>query len=114
MATIEVQPRPTPEERADTAVEVEVDEDLSVFAATLEDWVTPRQPWEFTLHEGTDFGRTNNIEGRLLFASGDLMSTFSFRVDQIAPRPMVQAVAEAEVAVAAKRAESGLEGSDGA
>ena len=36
------------------------------------------------------------------------------RVDQIAPRPMVEAVAEAEVAMAAKRAEAGLEGSEDA
>jgi small subunit ribosomal protein S5 len=32
---------------------------------------------------------------------------------QVAPRPMLEAIAEAEVAMAAKRAESGLEESDG-
>ena len=83
MPTLQVQPRPTPAERAEVQSEVEVEEDLAVFAATIEDWVAPRQPWEFTLHEGTDFGRTNNVEGRLLLASGELTSTFSFRLDQI-------------------------------
>jgi small subunit ribosomal protein S5 len=44
----------------------------------------------------------------------DIARLRGLRVDQIAPRPMVEAVAEAEVAMAAKRAESGLEGSEGA
>ena len=83
MATIEVQPRPTPEERADTPVEVEVDEELTVFASTLEDWVTYRQNWEFTLHEGHDFGRANNVEGRVLFVGGEQMSSLRFRLDQL-------------------------------
>jgi hypothetical protein len=83
MATIQVQPRPTPEERPDTPVEVEVDEDLTVHVATIEDWVTPRQAWEFTLHEGHDFGRANNVEGRILFVSGEQTSSLSFRLDQL-------------------------------
>ncbi|MFN2468282.1 MAG: hypothetical protein ABR521_09180 [Gaiellaceae bacterium] len=83
MASITVQPRPTPGERAYTPVEVEVDEALTVFAATIEDWVTHRQPWEFTLHEGHDFGRANNVEGRLLFAAGEQTSSVSFRLDQL-------------------------------
>src|SRR5919199_5018684 len=83
MATITVQPRPTPEERQDVPVEVEVDEALTVFAQTVEDWVAPRQEWEFTLHEGTDFGRANNVEGRLLFVSGTQTSTVRFRLDQL-------------------------------
>ena len=83
MATIEVQPRPTPEERADTPFEVEVDEELTVFASTLEDWVTYRQNWEFTLHEGHDFGRANNVEGRVLFVGGEQMSSLRFRLDQL-------------------------------
>src|SRR5919202_5393533 len=83
MATITVQPRPTPEERADTPVEVEVDEALTVFAQTIEDWTTPRQEWEFTLHEGTDFGRANNVEGRLRFVSGAQTSSVGFRLDQL-------------------------------
>ncbi|MDQ3822271.1 MAG: hypothetical protein M3321_03410 [Actinomycetota bacterium] len=83
MATLEVQPRPTPEERADTPVHVEVDESLSVHAATIEDWVTPRQNWEFTLHEGHDFGRANNVEGRLLYVAGEQTSSLVFRLDQL-------------------------------
>ena len=45
--------------------------------------MTPRQNWEFTLHEGHDFGRTNNVEGRLLFVSGEQTTTLSFRLDQL-------------------------------
>ena len=73
MPTIEVQPRPTPEERADAAVEVEVDEALTVLVAT----------WEFTLHEGHDFGRANNVEARLLFVAGEQTSSLVFRLDQL-------------------------------
>ena len=83
MATITVQPRPTPEERADTPVEVEIDEALTVFATTIEDWVTPRQNWEFTLHEGHDFGRANNVEGRVLYVAGEQSSSLRFRLDQL-------------------------------
>ena len=83
MATIEVQPRQTPEERADTPVAVEIDEQLSVHAATIEDWVANRPNWEFTLHEGHDFGRTNNVEGRLLFVGGEQTSSVRFRLDQL-------------------------------
>jgi hypothetical protein len=42
----------------------------------VEEWTTPRQNWEFTLHEGHDFGRTNNIEARLLFVGGELVLMF--------------------------------------
>ena len=80
MPTLEVQPRPTPEERHDAAVEVEVDEELTVHAATIEDWVAPRQSWEFTLHEGHDFGRANNVEARLLFVAGEQTSSLVFRL----------------------------------
>ena len=83
MPTLEVQPRPTPEERADAPVEIEVDEDLTVLAATLEDWVAPRQGWEVVLQEGTDFGRTNNVEARVLFAAGEHSSSLLFRLDQL-------------------------------
>ena len=83
MATIEVYPRQTPEERADTLVPVEVDEDFTVLAATIEDWVAPRQNWEFTLHEGHDFGRANNVEGRLLYVGGEQMSSLLFRLEQL-------------------------------
>jgi hypothetical protein len=83
METIEVQPRPTPGERADAPVPVDVDEALSVLATTIEDWAAPRQPWEFTLREGHDFGRPNNVEGVLLFAEGHQTSSLSFRLDQL-------------------------------
>jgi hypothetical protein len=83
VTTLEVYPRDTPAERADTLVAVDVDEDLGVLAATLEDWVTPRPSWELTLREGTDFGRTNNVEARLLFVAGEQMSSLAFRLDQL-------------------------------
>ena len=83
MATIEVLPRPTPEERHDGPVSVEIEEALTVHIATIEDWVDPRQSWEFTLHEGHDFGRANNVEGRLLFVSGEQTSSLLFRLDQV-------------------------------
>jgi hypothetical protein len=83
MATIEVQPRPTPAERADTPVQVEVDEHLSVWAGTIEDWIAPRQSWEVMFREGTEFGRANNVEARLLFVAGEQTSTLAFRLDQL-------------------------------
>ena len=78
-----VQPRQTPEERADTEVEIEVDETFTVYAATIEDWVAPRQNWELQLQEGTDFGRANNVEARVLFAGGEQTSSLSFRLEQL-------------------------------
>jgi hypothetical protein len=83
MPTLNVQPRPTPEERADVPVDVEVDEALTVHAATIEGWTAMRQNWEFTLHEGHDFGRANNVEARILFAAGEETSSLSFRLDQL-------------------------------
>ncbi len=83
MHTMTVQPRQTPEERADTPVDIQVDEDLTVFAATLEDWIAPRQSWEFTLREGHDFGRANNVEVQLMFVGGEQTSTLTFRLDQL-------------------------------
>ncbi len=83
MASMQVQPRPTPEERHDHPVEVQVDAELTVLAATIEDWAAPRQNWEFTLHEGHDFGRSNNVEGRILFVGGEQTSSLSFRLDQL-------------------------------
>jgi hypothetical protein len=83
MPTLHVQPRPTPEERHDGLLEVEVDEAVTVTAHAIEEWVAPRQNWEFTLHEGHDFGRANNVEGRLLFAAGDQTSSLTFRLDQL-------------------------------
>lgn len=83
MATINVQPRPTPAERPDTPVEVEVDEALTVFAATLEEWLGPRQAWDLQLREGHESGRANNVEARLLFADGEQTSSLAFRLDQL-------------------------------
>jgi hypothetical protein len=83
MATITVQPRPTPAERATDEIHVEVDEALTVFAAVLEDWVAPRQGWELQLREGTEFDKTNNVEARLLFAAGEQTSSLAFRLDQL-------------------------------
>lgn len=37
MTTLEVKPRPTPEERADGWIEIEVDDDLAVFATIVEE-----------------------------------------------------------------------------
>jgi hypothetical protein len=83
VAMIEVQPRPTPEERADRPVKIEVDDELTVFVASIEDWVAARPSWEWTLHEGHDFGRRNNAEGRLLFVAGEQTSSLRFRLDQL-------------------------------
>jgi hypothetical protein len=83
MPNLQVLPRPTPAERADTPVDVQVDEALTVFAATVEEWVSHRQNWEFTLHEGHEFGRANNVEGRILFVAGEQTSSLSFRLDQL-------------------------------
>ena len=83
MATMQVDPRPTPAERAGDRIDVEVDEALTVLAATLEDWAAPRQQWELRLREGHDSGRANNVEARLLYANGEQTSTLSFRLDQL-------------------------------
>ncbi len=83
MATLQVQPRPTPEERDDRPVEIEVDEDLTVLAATIEDWIAPRTSWEVMFREGTDFGRANNVEARVLFVAGEQTSSLRFRLDQL-------------------------------
>jgi hypothetical protein len=83
MATLEVHPRDTPEERHGGPVQIDVDEDVSVHAEIIEDWVAPRQNWELILREGHDFGRANNVEARLLFVAGEQTSTLTFRLDQL-------------------------------
>ena len=83
MPTLQVQPRPTPEERQDRPVEVEVDEALTVLAAAIEDWVATRPAWEFILREGHDFDKANNVEGELLFVAGEQSSSLRFRLDQL-------------------------------
>jgi hypothetical protein len=83
MATIEVQPRATPAERADTPVTVEVEEEYSDHATIIEDWVEPRQAWTSTLREGHDFGRANNVEVEVLYAAGEQTSSLRFRLEQL-------------------------------
>jgi hypothetical protein len=83
MATLHVQPRPTPAERPDGDLMIDVDPRLSDFADAIEDWAAPRQMWEFTLHEGHDFGRANNVEGWLLFVESEQTSSLRFRLDQL-------------------------------
>jgi hypothetical protein len=76
-------PRPTPAERADESIDVEVDEALTVFAATIEDWIAPRQSWELQLREGHDRGRGNNVEARVLYVAGEQTTSLAFRLDQL-------------------------------
>ena len=78
MPALEVLPRPTPAERHDAAVDVVVEEALTVHAATIEDWVAPRHAWELTLREGTEFARANNVEAELRFVNGEQTHTVSF------------------------------------
>jgi hypothetical protein len=83
VATISVQPRQTPAERAFEPVDVEIEQELRDHAEIIEDWVAPRQNWELQLREGHDFGRANNVEARLLHVSGETTSTLSFRLEQL-------------------------------
>ena len=83
MATLQVQPRQTPAERADTPVEIEVDEALAVFVSAIEDWTAPRAEWELILREGHEFGRANNVEAEVLFVSGLQTSSLTFRLEQL-------------------------------
>ncbi len=82
-ALMHVQPRQTPAERAATRVDVQVDAWLADVAAQLEDWIEPRPPWSLLLREGHDFGRANNVEAVVSFASGETNATASFRLDQV-------------------------------
>ncbi len=83
MATMTVAPRNTPAERDSELIDVEVDEGLTVFAATLEDWAAARPSWEFEIREGHEFGRANNVEVRMLFVEGTQTSSLLFRLDQL-------------------------------
>ena len=83
MPALEVLPRPTPADRYDAAVDVVVEEALIVHAATIEDWVAPRQAWELTLREGTELQRANNVEAELLDVNGEQTSSPRFRLDQL-------------------------------
>jgi hypothetical protein len=81
--TIEVQPRQTPEERAFEAVQVEIEQELRDHAEIIDDWCAMRQNWDFQLREGHDFGRTNNVEAKLLHAAGEVTSSLAFRIEQL-------------------------------
>jgi hypothetical protein len=83
MATMTVSPRNTPAERADERIDVEVDEAMTVLAATIEDWVAPRSDWELQLSEGHESGRGNNVEVRLLYVDGTQTSSLQFRLEQL-------------------------------
>lgn len=83
MPTLEMLPRPMPEERPDGPVEIEVADPLAELAETIELWIEHRPEWEFSLHEGHDFGRANNVEARLLFVAGERTSSLVFRLDQL-------------------------------
>jgi hypothetical protein len=83
MVTLHVQPRPTPAERHDGELEIAVEEHLGDFAATIEDWVTPRQSWALTLREGHEFGKDNNVEAQILFVEGTQTSSLTFRLEQL-------------------------------
>jgi hypothetical protein len=58
---------------------MDVDEDLAVLAATLEDWVTPRPGWELILRQGTEFDRRNNVEAELELTLEELVLRFEER-----------------------------------
>ena len=83
MATLRVDARPTLAEGTAQRIDVEVEEALTVFAGTLEEWAAARKPWELQLREGHESGRWNNVEVHLLYVEGDQTSTLSFRLDQL-------------------------------
>ena len=83
MPTLTVQPRDTPAERADTLVDVEVNEALAVHADQLEEWVALMEHWELAFRQGHDFDRVNNVEARLLFAGPGHTCSLVFRLDQL-------------------------------
>jgi hypothetical protein len=53
-STLQVQPRPTPAERANERLDVEVDEALSVLAGTIENWAERFPARELALREEHD------------------------------------------------------------
>jgi hypothetical protein len=83
MPTMRVQPRPTPAERPDRQIDVDVDEALAVPAAAIEDWVARQPRWELILREGHLFGKANNVEAELLFVAGQQTSSLLFRLEQL-------------------------------
>ena len=113
MASLQVRPRPTPGEQDDFVIDVDVNEDLAVLAATLEDWATPRPGWELMLRQGTEFDRRNNVEAEL--ALGEQTSRLLFRLDQLeaaddTPEELVLRFEEREgIAKLARLNENGLD-----
>jgi hypothetical protein len=83
MAVIEVDPRPTPAERPDARIQVEVDNELAEWATAMEDWGARHEEWEFRVREGHEFDRPNNVECEWLFAVGECTSRVLFRLDQL-------------------------------
>jgi hypothetical protein len=83
VANLQVQPRETPGERAGVVVEVEIAEELALFADQLEEWTTGKEQWEVVFRQGHDFGRSGNVEAQLLFAGSDHTCTLTFRLDQL-------------------------------
>ena len=83
VASLQVRPRPTPGEYDDVVLDVDVDEDLAVLAATLEDWVAPRPGWGLMLREGTEFDRRNNVEAEVERDREEQTSRLRFRLDQL-------------------------------
>jgi hypothetical protein len=83
MVKLHVLPRNTPAERSNDDIIVEVDEELADYASAIEEWAGPRQNWTFTLHEGHEFGKANNVEVSLLHSEGEQTSSARFRLDQI-------------------------------
>jgi len=83
VASLRVQPRETPGERADASIEVEIAEELALFADQLEEWTASKEHWEVVFRQGHDFERSGNVEARLLFVGGDHTCSLSFRLDQL-------------------------------
>ena len=115
MASLQVRPRPTPGEHDGVVMDVDVDEDLAVLAATLEDWVTPRPGWELMLRQGTEFDRRSNVEGEPELALGEQTSRLLFRLDQLeaaddTPEELVLRFEERDgIATLARLNENGLD-----
>jgi hypothetical protein len=83
VASLRVQPRETPGERAEALVEVELREELALLVDQLETWTAPLEHWEVIFRQGHDFDRGDNVEARLLFTGGDHTCSLSFRLDQV-------------------------------
>ena len=83
MANLRVEPRQTPGERAETPVEVEIDETSALHAATLEEWASGAEQWQLSFRQGHDFGRPDNVEAKLLFTGPGHACSISFRLDQL-------------------------------